>query len=249
MELLNVVFENEELLVVHKPAGLVCHPTRGDEYSSLVGRVRLYLGPNSVAHLINRLDRETSGIVLLAKTETASRGIKKLFERREVSKTYLAIVHGVFPLEPADLNASIGRDEQSPVWSKDRVRGDGSSAQTAFQRLHFFQREREFFSLVEARPLTGRKHQIRIHLSHLGFSIVGDKIYGRTEQFYLHLIAGTLNDEHWAELKLTHHALHAERIEFVWRLQRWSFWSPPEEPFLAFLDENGRELAMKREKR
>src|SRR6059058_3079481 len=89
-----VVHEDDELLVINKPAGLVCHPTKTDEYSSLISRVRLYLGPDAHPHLVNRLDRETSGVTLVAKTDDAARELRKLWEHRQVEKEYLAMVHG-----------------------------------------------------------------------------------------------------------------------------------------------------------
>src|SRR3954447_9934512 len=93
-DLFAVVHEDAELLVINKPAGLVCHPTKGDVYSSLISRVRLHLGPDSGAHLVNRLDRETSGVVMVAKTDLAARSLRKIWEGRLVAKEYLAIVHG-----------------------------------------------------------------------------------------------------------------------------------------------------------
>src|SRR5437899_11807296 len=92
--LFEVIHEDAELLVINKPAGLRCHPTKGDIYSSLISRVRLHLGAGSPAHLVNRLDRETSGVVIVAKTDLAARTLRKIWEGRQVAKEYLAIVHG-----------------------------------------------------------------------------------------------------------------------------------------------------------
>src|SRR2546421_12789954 len=83
-KLFEIIFENKELLVINKPAGLVCHPTKTDEYSSLISRARLYLGEGSHPQLVNRLDRETSGVILLAKTARAARGLRRIWESREV---------------------------------------------------------------------------------------------------------------------------------------------------------------------
>src|SRR2546421_2715541 len=93
-KLFEIIFENKELLVINKPAGLVCHPTKTDEYSSLISRVRLHLGKEAHPQLVNRLDRETSGVTIVAKTVVAARQLRKIWEGREVEKTYLAIVHG-----------------------------------------------------------------------------------------------------------------------------------------------------------
>src|SRR6185369_6410021 len=93
-ELVNVLFEDDDLLVINKPAGLVCHPTKTDEYSSLISRVRLYLGGDAHPHLVNRLDRETSGVTIVAKTDDSARELRRSWEDRLVQKEYLAIVHG-----------------------------------------------------------------------------------------------------------------------------------------------------------
>src|SRR5437016_8866482 len=89
-KLFPVIHEDDELLVINKPAGLVCHPTKTDEYSSLISRVRLHLGKDAVAHLVNRLDRETSGVTIVAKHDDAARELRRLWENRAVEKEYLA---------------------------------------------------------------------------------------------------------------------------------------------------------------
>src|SRR5438445_2416355 len=93
-KLYEIIHEDDELLIIDKPAGLVCHPTKTDEYSSLISRLRIYLGSDSHPQLINRLDRETSGVTIVAKNEIAARGLRKLWEARQVRKEYQAIVHG-----------------------------------------------------------------------------------------------------------------------------------------------------------
>src|SRR5256884_9725532 len=93
-KLFEIIHEDDELLVINKPAGLVCHPTKTDEYSSLISRVRLHLGPGSHPQLVNRLDRETSGVTVVAKTADAARELRLIWEERQVEKEYVAIVHG-----------------------------------------------------------------------------------------------------------------------------------------------------------
>src|ERR1700754_3938589 len=93
-KLFDIIHEDEELLVINKPAGLVCHPTKTDEYSSLISRIRLYLGKDKPSHLVNRLDRETSGVTLVAKCDDAAREVRRLWENRQVEKEYIALVHG-----------------------------------------------------------------------------------------------------------------------------------------------------------
>jgi 23S rRNA pseudouridine1911/1915/1917 synthase len=153
---LAVVFEDAGLLVVNKPADLVCHPTKGDAWSSLVSRARLYLGAAAEPQLLNRLDRETSGLVVFAKIPSTARELRRLWERRAITKQYLAIVRGV-PATPAgEVDAPLGRDPASAVAIKDCVRPDGAPARTRWRRLRAFRRLEGDFSLLEVEPLTGR---------------------------------------------------------------------------------------------
>src|SRR5438105_608309 len=125
-QLFEIIFEDDELLVINKPAGLVCHPTKSDELSSLISRVRLYLGNESRPHLVNRLDRETSGLTFIAKRDETARELRRLWETRQVQKDYLAIVHGHVLENSGIIAAPIGKDENSLVAIKDCVRADGA---------------------------------------------------------------------------------------------------------------------------
>jgi 23S rRNA pseudouridine1911/1915/1917 synthase len=248
---LNVIHEDADLLVVNKPAGLVCHPTKDGEMSSLIGRARLYLNAqpstlNSQPHLINRLDRETSGVVLIAKNSPAAGELGKIFESRAVRKEYLAVVHGHVAAEQGTIDAPLGRDEQSVVAIKDCVRPDGAPARTdffveqRFIRLSTFNPQPSTFSLLRLIPRTGRKHQLRIHLAHLGHPIVGDKLYGGDEACYLAFVQKLLTEAQRAGLILENHALHARAISFSWRGRPFEFSCPPEPGFTQFLTTDGR---------
>jgi 23S rRNA pseudouridine1911/1915/1917 synthase len=218
---LDVLHEDDDVLVVDKPAGLVCHPTKGDEWSSLIGRVRLHLG-HAEGRLVNRLDRETSGVVLIAKHRESASELGTLIAREAVDKSYVAIVHGYVDGVRV-IDAPLGRDEQSPVAIKDCVRSDGAPARTRIVGARPFERDGESFSTLEIAPETGRKHQIRIHLAHIGHPIVGDKLYGHDEQCYLRFVSGALTDDDRRVLRLPYHALHAQQLSLVWRGRPWSW--------------------------
>ena len=233
-KLFEIVHEDDKLLVVNKPADLVCHPTKGDEMSSLISRARLHLGQAASMHMINRLDRETTGIVLLAKDDEAAKELRRLWESGSVRKSYDAIVYGHVGPDSGTIDEPLGRDEASRVAIKDCVRADGSASQTDFTVAERLERAEGKFSLLRVRPRTGRKHQIRIHLSHIGHPIVGDKLYGHDEDCYLALVEGRLTGEQRRALLLPCHALHAGELTFAWRGREWRFEAKPEAWFAEF---------------
>lgn len=238
--LLNIIHEDADLLVLNKPADLVCHPTKGDVYSSLISRVRLYLGPDATSHIVNRLDRETSGVTFVAKSSAVAGQLGKLWEARAVEKEYQAIVHGHIATESGTIDLPLGKDVKSIISVKDCVRPDGITAKTDFFVLKRFTREipgfdgPQSFTLLRVAPHTGRKHQIRIHLAAIGHAIVGDKLYGGDEDLYLALAQKRLTDEQRIRLILPNQALHACALRLTWRGEMREFKASPETWFTSF---------------
>ena len=235
-DLFEILHEDDDLLVINKPAGLVCHPTKGDERSSLAGRLRLYVGADQTVHLINRLDRETSGVVCVGKTDEAARELRKLWESREVEKQYWAIVHGHVAEAEGAIDAALGADKASEVAVKDCVRADGHPSQTQYWTQWKFERAEGKFTWLRVAPVTGRKHQIRIHLQHLGHPIVGDKLYGLEESWYLKFVRDELTAADWKRLILKNQALHAHTLRIQWRGRDWEFIAEPADELVDFIE-------------
>lgn len=216
-----IVARGPNWLVVHKPAGLLVHPTRPDRVVTLDGLLRRWLAPEIASggqvSLVHRLDRETSGLLLVATTAESARHFSRQMERGAMEKEYRAIVFGWPDWDQREVDAPILREgSRGPfrIWLKQAIHPDGAAARTEFSVLRRFEREDAKFSLLAARPRTGRMHQIRVHAAALGHPLVGDKIYGNDEGCYLRFI-----DTGWAPelskiLHLPRHALHAQRLEF-----------------------------------
>ncbi len=215
------------------------HPSKPDGARTLWGELRELLAfeiaNGGQVSIVNRLDRETSGIVLVAKTAEAARRFGLLMQEKRIAKEYLAIVWGRPNWEAKAVNAPIARQgahEASPIYLKQTIHSLGAAAQTEFDVERRFRHGLEEFALVRAIPRTGRTHQIRVHLSSLGYPIVGDKIYGPNEQFYLQFIEHGWTDELQRVLLLPRHALHSATLE-IDGVGKWE--SPLPEDLASFV--------------
>lgn len=202
-----IVYEDERLLVVNKPGDVVCHPSKAGPWSSLVGALREY-AKLDVVHLVFRLDRETSGIVVLAKDPATASRLQRSVQERKIGKAYLTILTGELR-ESVTVNEPLGDDVGSPVFVKSCVRPDGQPSVTHFAPLAWS----DGFTLARVVTETGRKHQIRAHAQWLGHWMVGDKIYGPDARCYLDFIDRGWNAELAAKLWLPRQALHCSEID------------------------------------
>jgi 23S rRNA pseudouridine1911/1915/1917 synthase len=238
-----VLGETAELLAVDKPAGLLVHPSKPGGPKTLWDGLRELLSyeiaNSGQVSLINRLDRETSGVVLVAKTSAAARQAAIAMQEGKIRKTYLAILSGHPAEETFTINAPIirrGEVLDTKIHLQRMVHPSGAVARTEFRVLEKFENRLGLFSLVEAKPLTGRTHQIRVHASHAGYPVVGDKIYGPSEDCYLEFIQTGWTPALAERLHLTRHALHSAGLALEWNGSLLEWRSELPEELAAFLD-------------
>ena len=238
-----LLFENEDFLVLDKAPGLLVHPTKPGPVKTLWDHLRELLAYELVnggqISLINRLDRETSGVMLVAKKRPSARALHLLLQRQQIRKIYLAIVYGWPPSDRFTVDAPLLRQGSvlpSLIWLKRTVHPSGSPATTEFRVRRRFERVEGRFSLIEALPLTGRTHQIRVHLAHAHHPLVGDKIYGPDETFYLEFIEQDWTPRLQAGLHLPRHALHAAELAFTLEGQSFHFTAPLPPDLTCFME-------------
>jgi 23S rRNA pseudouridine1911/1915/1917 synthase len=206
-----IVYQDDRLLVLDKPGDVVCHPSKEGPWSSLVGAAKEGFGLPA-AHLVFRLDRETSGLVVLAKDPATARKLQIAAERRRYGKTYLALLVGELA-EEVRVDQSLGPDYTSPVAVKSRVVpvGEGQAATTVFAPLAHARGH----TLARVKTESGRKHQIRAHAQWLGYPLVGDKIYGPDPRLFLEFVEHGWTPALAERLILPRQALHCAEIDLT----------------------------------
>lgn len=198
---LDILFENDDLLVVNKPAGMVVHPSPGHDAGTLVHAVLGHvpelegIGGEDRPGVVHRLDKDTSGLIMLAKNERAHRWLQDQFRQRKVEKTYLALVDGAPPTPTGRIEAPLGRDTSHRKLMTIQPPGKGRDAVSEYRTLERFAAH----TLLEVHPLTGRTHQIRVHLAFIGCPIVGDRVYGHKKP----------------TLEISRQFLHAARLKVI----------------------------------
>ena len=201
-----ILYEDDDLISLSKPGWLVCHPSKNGPMSSLVGATKKYLEVDTI-HLVSRLDRETSGVVLFAKHRKSASYWQKGVECKSVKRGYLAILNGVMQKQES-IDGYIGNDPMSKVFVKQKITRKSRNSKFA---------ETTFIPLINGKnqtlclvlTATGRKHQIRVHAHGLGFSLVGDKLYGPDEDYYLKFCETGWMDEWFSSLGMSRQALHS----------------------------------------
>lgn len=240
----SVVDETADWMVVDKPAPLIVHPTSKKKEPTLLCGLNAMLAARGEEtgglSFINRLDRETSGLVLVARHSGAARVFGKAMMRREIGKEYRAIVRGWPDWEDQRVDGPILRRgemvDDVRVWVRQMVHPDGKPCVTHLAVERRVERAEGRFALLRVRTETGRMHQIRVHCAHVGHPIVGDKIYGGDEECYLEYMESGWTERLRQELLIERQALHASHLSAEWDGERRDWVAPLPGEMAAFLD-------------
>ena len=219
-----VIDESDDWIVVDKPAPLIVHPANRKPEPTLLGGIEMLLAyemeNGARPGIVTRLDRETSGLVLVAKHPAAARELGGVFTRREAAKEYLAVVHGWPVADDWVCEAPILRAGElgpTPIWVRQTVHPAGKACLTHFAVTTRFERTEGRFALVRCFPATGRMHQLRVHLASGGHPIVGDKLYSGNGEEYIEWMATGWTPALARRLWLPRHALHAAALAVPWQ--------------------------------
>lgn len=204
--------EHEQFVVFDKPSGLLIHPQNKHTPYSLIDELKFQFGRD--ANIAHRIDQETSGLVLCSKNKKSERDIKMMFQEREMKKKYLALVHGEIKADICIEAPLLRREDDSAIVRMVvKVHAEGKESKTDIKPLNYFAEQN--MTLVECSPLTGRQHQIRVHLFHIGHPIVGDPIYGQSEDNVVNFLDRELSsDERIKSSGASRLLLHANELEF-----------------------------------
>jgi len=206
----SIIFENEQFLGINKPGNLLVHKKGAAITHNLIYQLReKHTPPFPTADIVNRLDRETSGVVLVSKTKDALRVLSKMFADRRVSKKYLAIVHGKPAEQSGIISEPMKPSTTGELRSKQVIAEDGKVAETRYEVVQSWGDH----SLIRLFPKTGRTHQLRVHCLSLGCPIVGDKLYGLSESEF---IKWRQDPEAYKDLEFPRHTLHCCAVRFQW---------------------------------
>ncbi len=222
---LDVLYEDDDLLVINKPVGLVVHPGAGNDDGTMVNALLHHCGDSLSGiggvkrpGIVHRLDKDTSGLIMVAKNDFAHKGLSDQLADRSLSRVYHALCWGVPTLIQGKVDAPVGRDAQNRVRMAVTSHVKGREALTYYKAIETFGDGEETLSLMECRLQTGRTHQIRVHMQHIGFPLVGDNLYGaqKTKQISL-LNRGGYKEDELQDLVLNfpRQALHAGEIRFI----------------------------------
>ncbi|MDD5463674.1 MAG: RluA family pseudouridine synthase [Candidatus Moranbacteria bacterium] len=230
---LDIIFENEDIVVINKQAGLQVHPSFDEKKNTLVNALlALYpqivnvhdgsVGAELRPGIVHRLDRDTSGVMAIARNTEAFNALKENFKNRTIQKQYLAIAKGIFAEKEGIIEKSIAKSSsyKKQIIARNNTKTVVRSAETHFKVLE----EIGEYSLVEVTPKTGRTHQIRIHLASIGHPIVGDSIYGKKD-----------------ENRVSRQMLHAQKLKFSFFGKEYDFAAPLPQDFKEFLEKISKE--------
>lgn len=216
---INIVYEDEFIIVIDKPNNMVVHPGAGNKENTLANALAFYLEKQNKNNfgLVHRIDKQTTGLLLIAKDEKTLKIMQNKMKAREIKRTYLAIVHGIIKERTGTINAPIGRDRNNRL----RMAVTDINSKNAITHFEIIKRSKRY-SLVQLKLETGRTHQIRVHMEYIKHPVVLDNMYGKTKNI--------ANDN--GQL------LHAEKLEFIhpYSNQNMKFFSKPPKKFEDFLN-------------